>query len=70
MATALKNMHIQYTKININRDMASFARYETNGFEIQTKVTYVIPLKYKRASKKPSKTLHFNTRHQQLHLTF
>ena len=51
-------MHIQYTKININRDMASFARYETNGFEIQTKVTYVIPLKYKRASKKPSKTLH------------
>ena len=42
-------MHIQYTKININRDMASFARYETNGFEIQTKVTYVT-LQYKRAS--------------------
>ena len=40
-ATALKNMHIQYTKININRDMASFARYETNGFEIQTKVIFV-----------------------------
>ena len=59
-------MHIQYTKININRDTASFARYETNGFEIQTKVIYV-PLKYKRASKKPSKTLHFNTRHQQLY---
>ena len=35
-------MHIQYTKININRDMASFARYETNGFEIQSKVIYVI----------------------------
>ena len=52
-ATALKNMHIQYTKININRDMASFARYETNGFEIQTKVIY-IPLKYKRVSKKPT----------------
>ena len=46
----MKNMQIQYTKININMDMASFARYETNGFEIQTKVIYV-PLKYKRASK-------------------
>ena len=45
----MKNMHIQYTKININRDMASFARYETNGFEIQTKVVYVT-LQYKRAS--------------------
>ena len=51
-ATVMKNMLIQYTKINVNRDMASFARYETNGFEIQTKVIYV-PLKYKRASKKP-----------------
>ena len=30
----MKNMHIQYTKNNINRDMASFSRYETNGFEI------------------------------------
>ena len=67
----MKNMLIQYAKINVNRDMASFARYETNGFEIQTKVIYV-PLKYKRASKNLncSKTLHFNTRHQQLHLTF
>ena len=46
-------MHIQYTKININMDMASFARYETNGFEIQTKVIYV-PLKYNSASKKPT----------------
>ena len=50
----MKNMQIQYTKININMDMASFARYETNGFEIQTKVIYVIPLKYNRASKKPT----------------
>ena len=62
-------MHILYTKkININRDMASFSRYETNGFwNIQTRVTYV-PLK--RATKRPSKILHFNTRHQQLHLIF
>ena len=52
-ATALKNMYIQYTKININRDTASFARYETNGFEIQTKVIYV-RIKYNRASKKPT----------------
>ena len=47
-ATVMKNMNIQYTKNNINRDMASFARYGTSGFEIQ--VTY-IPLKYKKASK-------------------
>ena len=46
--------------------MASFSRYETTGFKIQTRVT-CIPLK---RAKKPSKTLHFNTRHQQLHLTF
>ena len=62
-------MHILYTKkININRDTASFSRYETNGFwNIQTRVTYV-PLK--RATKRPSKILHFNTRHRQLHLIF
>ena len=62
-------MHILYTKkININRDTASFSRYETNGFwNIQTRVTYA-PLK--RATKRPSKILHFNTRHQQLHLIF
>ena len=48
--------------------MASFSRYETNGFEIiQIRVTYV-PLK--RTTKKPSKTLHFNTRHQQFTLIF
>ena len=54
-------MHILYTKININRDMAPFSRYETNGFSYA-------PLK--RATKRPSKILHFNTRHQQLHLIF
>ena len=66
-------MHIQYTKININRDMASFARYETNGFEIQTKViNYTCPLSIRGPQKNLhcSKTLHFNTRHQQLYLTF
>ena len=34
-ATVIQNMNIQYTKNNINWDMASFARYGTSGFEIQ-----------------------------------
>ena len=67
MVTALKNMHIQYTKININRDMASFARYEmVLKFRLRL---YTYPLSIRGAQKNLncSKTLHFNTRHQQLY---